>query len=129
MRRKLLDSVLDHGHVRVCNNQVVAILSLHKPTCFQEGEASVDLANTRLHSVIVQIDLPEFLVLRILLHILKERGDRLKASLSDTWSSNLGVKRLDSLNGVFHELCWRLLICSLLLFNCACAKPLALVTL
>ena len=129
MGRKLLNSVRDDGCVRVRNDKIVTVVCLLKADSFQESKTSVNLGHARLNCAIIQVYLPEFLVLRILLNVFHERCNSLKASLSDSRCPNIRIQRLNSLNSVFHELSRRLLIRLLCCSNSTCTKPLTLVSL
>ena len=128
MRSQLLDCILEHSCVDVVNFQVVSVVCLLEPHSFQDGQASVDLRNSRLHCIVVQVHISVFLICWVFMDVFNECGDGLEASLRHARRTDLRIQSLDGLDAVLDQLCRCLL--SLGLFGGSlAAEALALIAL
>ena len=125
---ELFNRILDDGQIDISDNQIVSIISLLESDSFEDRDTAVNLRYTGLHGVVIEVHFSEFLILGVLLNILDKGGDRLEASLSDSWCANLSIQSLDCLDGVLDELSWSLLVL-FLLFSSSSTESLTLVPL
>lgn len=123
---ELLDSIGNDGKVGVLNDQVVAIFCLLETDTLQKGKTSVNFGYTRLHCGIVQVHLPELLILRVFLYILQECCHGLTAKFSNSRCSHISIQCFNSLDRVFYDLSWRLHILLLLFFPLSGRTPKSL---